>query len=1694
MEDINRRYEQGKTALHKAAEAGDPKEIKKILDKNPDKNLQDQTGRTALHYVVLSRHRESLQAVRSLLDLNQQGGPATIDTVDEDRRTALHYAALNGKDRIARLLLSCGANPEILDKYGQGSLHIAAFKGRLTVLKALLECPNTDLNSFAGRFRQTALHQAADRGYHDIVAELLIKGAKPDLLDSKRRNPLHLAAIKGHDLVMKILIKEAPDLINRQDKSQRSPLFYAVQGNHVDVVNILKEAGADPESMDPHGRTILHHLANIGDIECVKLLISKNPGLKVDPEDHESNTPLYVAAGQGHEDIVRFLISHGANKNHKDPDNQRTILHKLADEGRKLAVEILLKVGADEEALDVEKKTALYLAAQGEHEETFDLLWKSKSGGLDATNADGQTLLHKAASKNELKPLKLIIRKGANLEVLDKDDKSALYIAAELGYTQIVTHLARCKAETSNQHGPFIHRAVREKNQKAVDALARIERQLNRRDIKAQTPLHVVPNGACEILQTLINYEAMTDVLDNNGRTPLHVFTERGDDAVDLVSELLKNGAIINTLDNFGHTPLHSAIKGGSKAIVITLLQYSADKEALNRMEIDGEPIIHYASEEVLCLLATPVRTDMLQLSRDKYTVGWLCALPSSELVAAIAMLDEQHKPCQLPSNDENAYLYGSINGHNIVIASLAPSQPGKVHATKLAQAMVRSFPNMKMNLLVGIGGGIPRRTPQIDSEKDIRLGDVVVGWPEQAGEHAVIQYDYKKVEEGGNGRLLGVLDKPAQQARNALGVLVANNILGKTKFAEHLNRIDQFSHPGLEKDNLYESTYPHGRGDTCSGCDPHRIINRPERKTQKLVFHLGTILSGDTVMKNAIIRDKLAEKFDSALCFEMEAAGVVDETRCLVIRGIADYADSHKNNMWHRYAAATAAAFAREILYSVDARATEDIGGLYGDLDCTPSPKVSTLVTNLFKVPFQRDANFTAREDILTKIDENFKTKSTGALTGIGGVGKSQIALEYCYRFRDKNPKGSVIWVYSGTTTRFQQEYRDIAMHLNLPGCAEKGFADMLPLVRGWLSIDRGVDWLMVIDNLDYEEGSEKLQSVGEKSRPLSEYIPYSPRGKILITSRNKRVLSGMVQQRGGEIIHIPPLDTTDAATLMKKKLPRETSDSEISELVRLLHGIPLAIAQSCAYISGDNGVSTSQYISWLKDDETRVSLLREEIGRQSDDHAPDTVLKTWELSFTQIMRTDPQAAEILSLMSLLDPAKIPKFLISTNANSFQFHRSINLLRNYSFITSIRGPEESFEMVELVQFAMKEWLRQNDSLELWWERAMKRLFQYFATDEYGNRENWQKRGTLAPHVEAILLYNAKSIRPKCMDFATRGALMRNYTSFVRRQGQHSILPKLCEETLEFHEEYLSDEPLSILECRTLKGLMLSSIGRYSEAVKIHQEVLTERELVLGERNRDTLRSMKNLAQALKKHGNVEQSAIMYRKAFKISQKTLGPDHEDTITTMSDMACALGDQGDYDASVKMLKIALKRKERTLTFDHPSTLATKEHLAEALASQGRYKKSEAMHRQVLELSITVLGAKHCDTLWCLNGLARVLLAQGKLQDAEDKFGDALALCSELLGLENPNTLTIMFNLAFTFENLGKYPKAEALYSQALKGMDKRDRELGESHQLRRICKDKLTEMRGKQAADDHPTRREARETPDEGRKRKKRRIV
>lgn len=303
-----------------------------------------------------------------------------------------------------------------------------------------------------------------------------------------------------------------------------------------------------------------------------------------------------------------------------------------------------------------------------------------------------------------------------------------------------------------------------------------------------------------------------------------------------------------------------------------------------------------------------------MTLKLEDYKVGWITALPI-EAAAARAMLDEIHPSLQTPYHDSNVYTFGQANTtdkagagtHNVVVAS---GRPGKANAATVANDMRRTFPWLRIGLMVGIAGGV------WSPETDVRLGDVVVGI-HPTGEAGIIQYDYGKSIQDKAFVKTGAMNKAPGILLNAVAAVQAKHLfydLPDTGYISNLGReyAKRFARRPIE-DRLFHASYVHQTG-SCEQCDRKQLRDRPQRDDSLLPrVHYGAIASGDRVVRDAVFAEEIRKTY-GVLCFEMEAAGL-DGFPSLTIRGVSDYCDTHKNDDWHQYAAISAAAYAKELL-----------------------------------------------------------------------------------------------------------------------------------------------------------------------------------------------------------------------------------------------------------------------------------------------------------------------------------------------------------------------------------------------------------------------------------------------------------------------------------------------------------------------------------------------------------------------------------------------------------------------------------------------------------------------------------------------------------------------------------------------------------------------------------------------------------
>ncbi|KAF1354563.1 TPR-like protein [Lizonia empirigonia] len=698
--------------------------------------------------------------------------------------------------------------------------------------------------------------------------------------------------------------------------------------------------------------------------------------------------------------------------------------------------------------------------------------------------------------------------------------------------------------------------------------------------------------------------------------------------------------------------------------------------------------------------------------------------------------------------------------------------------------------------------------------------------------------------------------------------------------------------------------------------------------------------------------------------------------------------------------------------------------------------------------VPFPPDSAFVGREDVLAKLKKihsgsALPSHSRAALVGLGV--KSQIAIEYAYRVKEAAPHMWVFWVHASNAARFKQAYQEIAARIELPG-RDDPKTNIFRLVYNWLCDERNGRWLMIVDNADDDRVFASPSVTDDLTAALASFLPQAENGWILVTSRDRIAAVNLVGARHN-VIQVKPMGEQEALTLLKSKTRvDESSEGDARALVKTLEGIPLAVTHAAAYITANEPmVDIAAYLELFREsEENQAHLLNDKKARdiRRDASVSSAVITTWQLSFEQIRKTRPEAADLLSLMTMFDRQGVPEHILYEGKSKLQFTEAVGPLLRFSLVRA-QAREQSegrlqgqlFEMHNLVQLATKKWLELREQLNVWQRAALRIMAAAFPS---GQHETWAACQTLLPHSTKVLDYSTDKNDKAKLDRAT---IATNTAWYLMSMGQYAEAERHGRSAVAAREEALGREHRDTLTSVSQLGSVLESQGKYEEAEAKHRRALEGREKVLGPEHPDTLISVSQLGSVLESQGKYEEAEAKHRRALERYEKVLGPEHPNTLTSVSQLGSVLESQGKYEEAEAMHRRALEGYEKVLGPEHPNTLTSVSQLGSVLESQGKYEEAEAKHRRALEGREKVLGPEHPDTLISVSQLGSVLESQGKYEEAEAKHRRALEGYEKVLGPEHPNTLTSVSQLGSVLERQGKYEEAEAKHRRALEGYEK-----------------------------------------------------
>ncbi|KAI8930900.1 hypothetical protein NX059_011915 [Plenodomus lindquistii] len=719
------------------------------------------------------------------------------------------------------------------------------------------------------------------------------------------------------------------------------------------------------------------------------------------------------------------------------------------------------------------------------------------------------------------------------------------------------------------------------------------------------------------------------------------------------------------------------------------------------------------------------------------------------------------------------------------------------------------------------------------------------------------------------------------------------------------------------------------------------------------------------------------------------------------------------------------------------------------------PSRGVGKTTQAPWVMPLPRPRAFVGREMPLLQLSAHISSEDGQRLAvyGLGGCGKTALALECAYRTREQQPTRDIIWVPAFNRESFEQAYQEIATLLHIPNPGGK--ADIKELVKTRLSNERSGRWLMIVDNADDDSVLFGPLQEGDGAKRLVDFLPRSSKGSIVFTTRTRAAAVKLAQSN---VIALDKLNREEATDLLKTRLLSEhqqelQDEATVDEFLTMLAFFALAIVQAAAFMN-TNGITLSGYISFFKSSEQDATdLLSEEFedqGRYRDNKNP--VATTLYISFEAIQEQNPLAAEYLSFMACVDSYDIPITMLPAVGSKLEQTKAIGMLTAYAFIIErqefeypqegTHGSSQAFDVHPLVHLAMRSWLKYHNNWKLWTERSLERLTNIVPYGDIETREDWT---AYLPH--AIKLLNLPDLHKVEDKMSLLARVGRCEFSLGRYNAAEETYRKLVEE----RNKVSGHEHEDSLRARYWVAVTIGHQGKYSAAENMLRELLAVQEKVLGRTHPGTLNNLRLLAATIGQR-NGKEAEEMFKTTLESMKTVLGQDDPSTLKCMDGLAAILGAQGMYAKAEKTYRDVLAITE-TSGKDHLEILRTRCNLATALSLQGKFKEAEDIEREALVKRTSALGKEHPDTLTSMCHLACTLCDQGMYAEAGKMHRKTLALRERVLGKEHPDTINSVYKLGFALNEQTQYEEATQLYRRACAGYLET---LGPDHPHTRNC--------------------------------------
>ena len=691
-----------------------------------------------------------------------------------------------------------------------------------------------------------------------------------------------------------------------------------------------------------------------------------------------------------------------------------------------------------------------------------------------------------------------------------------------------------------------------------------------------------------------------------------------------------------------------------------------------------------------------------------------------------------------------------------------------------------------------------------------------------------------------------------------------------------------------------------------------------------------------------------------------------------------------------------------------------------------TPDSRTSSPPLPIWNVPYRCNLFFTGREDVLAHLYTVLRSSKAAALTqaisGLGGIGKTQIAVEYAYRSHDHYQ--AIFWVNASTRDALSADFVILAVLLSLPEQHEQDQDIVVRAVKRWLSTHK--HWLLILDNVDDLD-------------MIVDFLPMHGRGDVLLTTRLQA--SGTIAQS----IEVEKMGLDEGVTFLLRRTKviapgasldeaMKENQAQAAEIVAVLDGLPLALDQAGAYIE-ETRCGLSQYLS-LYGTRRKELLLRR--GRFPVDH-PNSVVATWSLSFQHVEQESLAAADLLHILAFLNPEAIPEEIITLGAaelgpvlgevasDPLKFDKIIELLLSYSLIR--RTPEvRSLSIHRLVQAVLKDGM-DTDIQRLWAERVIRTVNHAFPDVEL---QTWERCRRYLPHVQICAMYSEEYT----LSFPEAARLFNEAASYLVVHASYEQAERLLLRVLAIRQELLEANHPDTARTLNDLGALYRNQGKYQDAESLLQKALTIRQQVLGTEHPDVAQTLHNLASLYRAQGAYEKAEPFYLQALHIRETTLGVDHPLVAQSYYGLAKLYHSQEKYQQAEELCKQALHMQEQRLGDDHPTIASTLNILAKIYQGQNKLDQAKEMNLRALWIRERTSGEDHPHVAIILNNLVEIYHAEGRYHEAEPLIARSLRIHEQSLGSEHPYMAYSLSNLAENFFLRGDYAQAESNYKKAL----------------------------------------------------------